>query len=71
LFPVDIRKLTFLINQCSLGAYSGALAAFGAKVFNKSDFRLRGNTFGVAAPLAFKTTPFQEHHGSYARSIMD
>jgi len=58
LFPVDIGELAFLINQCSLGAYFCALAALGAKGFNKSHLRVRGNTLGVTAPLAFKTASF-------------
>jgi len=58
LFPVDIGKLAFLINQCSVGAYFGTLAALGAKGFDKSHLRVRGNTFGVTAPLAFKTASF-------------
>jgi hypothetical protein len=64
-------KPAFLINQCSIGAYFGAFTALGAKGLNKSDFRARGNTFGVAAPLTFKAASFQEHHCPYARSVVD
>jgi hypothetical protein len=71
MLTVDTGKFTRLINQRFNRAYSCALAAFGAKSFDKSDLRVRGNTFRIAAPLARKAASFQEHYGSYARSVMD
>jgi hypothetical protein len=68
---VETRELACLINQGFIGAYFCTLATFGAKGFNESHLRVRRDTFGVAAPLAFKAASFQEHYCSYTRSVMD
>jgi hypothetical protein len=70
-FTIDTRSFTGFTADGFGGTHRYTFSASDTEGLKKTDLRAWGDTFRIAAPLAFEAASFQKHHSPDARSVMD